>query len=88
MQAGFQPSQLELKGWGDCDNVCGTVIDANGVSDLVARVKAYMPASGTGRVHWRTGPSRFAVAISGFFGKSPLIRGPGPKLRPYFLEQY
>ena len=42
VQAGFSPSWLELKGWEIGGKVLGTAIDANGVSDLVSRVKANM----------------------------------------------
>ena len=52
LQAAFVPSRLELKAWGDWDNVRGTAADPNQIRDLVARVKVNMPLNVQGCFDW------------------------------------
>ena len=49
LQSALIRSRLELKGWEDWDNVRGTAIDANEISDLVAKIKVNMPLDVQGR---------------------------------------
>ena len=52
MPAHFTPTSLELKGWGDLDDVRGSAIDNDEVGSLVASFKARMTMELQGRFDW------------------------------------